>query len=153
MTISSVALTLIAVTAVCFPRFAEAQAGGGRRVPVVIRLTSALTDATFLIKRNPPGMNGDVIELSESSSANDLSTAVQMLMQVRKIDGDTGTGSKTFRLHSAEVRGRVIPILPWANRVIGDLKKIAAAERAASRGNGSLKIWLPPQKKRSAPTP
>lgn len=117
------------------------------RVPVTLALAEQVPDSgtPFLIKRNPGRTPLDLIVLSADADAAVLSDAVRALLLVRRAAGDTAIAPANMR-----VRPRALtvsqPAFPWADRVIGDLRR---AELRPVPGVGmarAVTIWLPAQR-------
>ena len=125
------------------------------RVPVTVALVDTLAgDAPFRILRRATVAPYDVILLRANADSAALSAAVQDLISIRQVQGDTAraaAGVVRVRRPSA-TPGQRMRMLPWARRVIDDLRR---AERQAVAGVGSVpavQIWLPPQRgRRPAP--
>jgi hypothetical protein len=108
------------------------------------------SDAPFRILRRAGAEPGDVIVLSRAATGATLSQAVEQLLLIRRLQGDTArvTGSMRVRPRQ-EAPGRRARMLPWAGRVINDLH--GAAPRTVG-GVGTIPaviIWLPPQARRA----
>lgn len=118
-----------------------------RRIPAIVAIAASqfASGEMFLIKRSPPKSPGDVIVLSPDASADDLSTAIHALLQVRKLKGDTSVGSFTLRLRPGQLNGRSLGKIGWTVRVVRDLQRVEPMFLAGVGVVRSLTIWLPPQ--------
>jgi hypothetical protein len=120
---------------------------GRPRVPVVVAmLDSGLASPSgYRIQRRHG--TGDVIVLASNADAAIFSDAVRRLVLVRRATGDSASTTADVR-----VRGTSAPAiggapLPWADRVLSDLR---AAERRQVPGLGrirTVRIWLPAQRR------
>lgn len=73
------------------PAVAQHASGRPTRVPVTVALVNVLpADAPFRILRRPNADIGDVILLTAAGTADDLSSAVQELLLLRQLHGETG---------------------------------------------------------------
>lgn len=131
--------------------------GGSRRprVPVTLALVDTLAgEAPFRILRRANVAPYDVILLRAGADSAVLSAAVQDLLSIRQLQGDTAsTGAGALRVRRPNrAPGQRVRMLPWARRVIDDLR---SADRQTVAGVGSVpavQIWLPPQRgRRPAP--
>ena len=124
----------------------ERGASSAKRVPVWVVLSAPSSqEASFVIKRNPSGTVGDYIILSDLASAIDLSKAVQALLQVRRLDGDSAVIPRTLRLRSTQASGRTFPRIPWAARVLTDLRSAEPSAVPPIGFGRAIRIWLPKQ--------
>ena len=121
------------------------------RVPVVLALVDTLMgDAPYRILRRAEVTPHDVILFRVGADSASLSAAVQDLLSIRRVQGDTtrsGTGAVRVR-QPGRTAAREVRVLPWARRVMEDLHR---ANRQAIAGVGtvpSVQIWLPPQRGR-----
>ncbi|HEX8320050.1 hypothetical protein [Longimicrobium sp.] len=141
------ALLLAVAVAVVPQSFCMAQQAHGTaqaRVPALVAISPELQGAEtpFRLERFGGRSPQDVILLAPDADAATLTQAVEALMAVRRATGDAASGSATFRVQQAQ-RPRV---LPWAARVLQDVR--GAAPRAIP-GIGRLRavqIWLPAQR-------
>lgn len=134
-----------------------AQRGNGpshpTRVPVTLALMSTLPDSIpYRILRRADGPPYDVILFGSGADAGVLSEAVHDLLLLRAQTGDIPTSGGTMRVRRPRgANGRSRPVLPWAQRVVSDLRR---AERRAVPGVGevqTVEIWLPLQRPQAAP--
>lgn len=126
--------------------------GAPTRVPVTVVLVERLPvpGAPFVVQRRPGAARQDVILLPAGADARLFSEAVQVLLVARQAGGDTATAAATLRVRPQRGRTSQRPVLPWAQRVLNDLRR---AEARAVEGVGSapaVEIWLPPQSRRRA---
>ncbi|HEU4453060.1 MAG TPA: hypothetical protein VFR81_08365 [Longimicrobium sp.] len=149
---------LIAAALIVFPTPGAAQApkahGAPTRVPVTVAMVERLPvpDAPFVVLRRTNVAPQDVILLPAGADARLLSDAVQMLLIARQAGGDTATAAATLRVRPQ--RGRTAsqrPILPWAQRVLADLRRVATRPVEGVGTVPAVEIWLPPQTRRGAP--
>jgi hypothetical protein len=140
------ALLLALAGAVVTQSFCMAQQPNGTaraRVPALVAISPELQGAEtpFRLARFGGSSPQDVILLAPDADAATLTRAVEALMVVRRETGDVASASATFRVQQSR-RSRV---LPWAARVLQDVRD--AAPRAIP-GIGRLRavqIWLPAQ--------
>lgn len=132
----------------------ESAGNSGRptRVPVVLALVDTLTgDAPFRILRRAEVTPHDVILFRVGADSATLSAAVHDLLSIRRVQGDTtrsGAGAVRVR-QPVRTAAREVRMLPWARRVMEDLRR---ADRRVIAGVGavpSVQIWLPPQRRPS----
>jgi hypothetical protein len=151
-------LAVLATALTIFPAPGAAQAprapGAPTRVPVTIAVVERLPvpDAPFVVLRRTNVTPRDVILLPAGADAALLSEAVQMLLIARQAGGDTAAAAATLRVRPQ--RGRTAsqrPVLPWAQRVLADLRRAAARPVEGVGQVPAVEIWLPPQTRRGAP--
>jgi len=123
------------------------------RIPVTIAVVERLSvaGAPFLVLRRTDVAPRDVILLPTGADARLLSEAVQTLLVARQAGGDTAVASAALRVRPQRGRTSQRPVLPWAQRVLADLRR---AEARPIEGVGSVptvEIWLPRQTRRGAP--
>lgn len=126
--------------------------GKPSRVPVTVVIVERLpvTGAPFVVLRRADATPRDVILLPAGADAKLLSEAVQMLLIARQAGGDTAAAPATLRVRPQRGRISQRPVLPWAQRVLNDLRR---AEPRRVEGVGSVpavEIWLPAQTRRGA---
>ena len=131
---------------------AAAQSTGTSRVPVTIALVERVPvpGAPFVILRRPNLSPHDVILLPRSADAAMFSEAVHMLVAARQVAGDTAPRAITLRFRPNQARQQGRGILPWADRVLVDLRR---AQPRQVEGVGrvlSVQIWLPAQRIRAS---
>lgn len=124
--------------------------GRATRVPVSVALVDALpTGAPFQILRSIGPEPGDVILLPARANADDLSDAVQALLTLRRLQGDTAGTAGAMRVRRPQGHPHAQPRrYPWVARVLNDLRT-APVKRVPGVGTvPALEIWLPPQRRR-----
>jgi len=150
---------LCAATLTGFPFGAELDAqqstGNSRRptrVPVMLALVDTLTgDAPFRILRRADVTPHDVILFRAGADWATLSAAVQDLLSIRRVQGDTtrsGAGAMRVR-QPGRTAAREVRMLPWARRVMEDLRRADSRVIAGVGTVPSVQIWLPPQRRPS----
>lgn len=129
---------------------AQGQAPGRpTRVPVTVALVERLPQPgePFVVLRRADGVAEDVILLPATADAAQLSVAVQMLLVARQVDGDTASTRAFLRQRRPDGGNPPRRVLPWAQRVLNDLRS-AAPRPVADIGNvPAVRIWLPPQRR------
>ena len=126
--------------------------GKPSRVPVTVVIVERLpvTGAPFVVLRRADATPRDVILLPAGADAKLLSEAVQALLAARQAGGDTAGASATLRVRPRRGRTSQRPVLPWAQRVLNDLRR-AEARRVEGVGSvPAVEIWLPAQTRRGA---
>lgn len=142
-------LALLALFAV--PAEGQPAGSSGRATPTRIPVTVALLDelpaaqAPFALLRRTEAEGGDVILLPTAADANLLSEAVRALLTVRRHQGDHAAQGGMLRVTARASRP---PALPWAARVLGDVRRTAPQPVAGVGTARSVVIWLPPQRPR-----
>lgn len=145
------ALMVVVVTGAfeALPAQATSDVSGRRpRVPVMIALSEALPQegAGYTIYRNPGQAQRDVILLRADADERVLSEAVRALLAARRYDGDRAVATSMLRARRPlAVREQAPAALPWAARVLRDLR---AANPRSIEGVGTVKaveIWVPRQ--------
>ncbi len=136
-------LLLLSLTC-CVTFRADAQQGRPTRVSVMVALgdRATLNGAPFRIVRRADTAPHDIILIAPEADARALSEAIGQLQMMRRVQGDTATTSATMRVRRP-ARAREPRTLPWAPRVIQDLRR---AETHPLPGIGTVKsvqIWLP----------
>ena len=129
----------------------SAQDGGhGRRprVSVTVVLMNTLPgEASFQLLRRADRVPHDVILLSAAADSAELSTAVIQLISLRKVQGDTAAASGMMRLRQPQATQSHHNVLPWAGRVVTDLRR-APMRNVNGIGNvRNLEIYLPAQRR------
>lgn len=122
------------------------------RVPVTVVLVEKTPhdDAPAVILRRAGMTPQDVVLLrADAADGKQLSSVVLGLISARSVGGDTASASEMLRVRPQPLPpGQVRKELPWAQRVVNDLRR---AERRIVPGVGevqAVEIWLPPQRKR-----
>lgn len=120
-------------------------------MPVALALVDSLPgDAPFRIVRRANVSPLDVIVFRAGVDSISLSDAVEQLLLMRRMQGDTAETTGMVRVRRPNPAGHAPRVLPWARRVMDDLHR---AERKEIPGVGSartVQIWLPPQRARTA---
>ncbi len=121
------------------------------RVPVTVVTVERLPvpGAPFVVLRRADASPRDVIVLPAGADAKLLSEAVQALLVARQAGGDTAAATATLRVRPQRGRTSQRPVLPWAQRVLNDLRR---ADARPVEGVGSVRaveIWVPAQTRRS----
>lgn len=145
-----ISLMLAVVTAtfpLSFCHAQQAQASPRARVPALVAISPELhgADIPFRLSRFGGSAPRDVILLSPDADAAVLTQAVEALMVVRQQSGDAAVSTATFRVP----RPQHSRVLPWAARVLQDLR---TATPRGIPGVGRVKavqIWLPSQQPRT----
>jgi hypothetical protein len=144
-------LALLALFAVAVPAKGQQAGSPGRPAPTRIPVTVAMVDelpaaqAPFALLRRTEAEGGDVILLPAAASPDLLSEAVRALLTVRRHQGDHAAQGGTLRVTARTSRP---PALPWAARVLGDVRRTAPQSVAGVGTARSVVIWLPPQRPR-----
>jgi hypothetical protein len=116
------------------------------RVAVTVALDSALSAGTpFRLIRRSEVEPFDVIVLRTDAGSAELTEAVRQLLLIRQVQGDTATETAVVRVRPAPTNGSP-PVLPWAARVLTDLRHAPSRAIAGVGTLPSLVIWLPPQR-------
>lgn len=141
-------ILFLAVGALAHPGVGQAQepeaAARARspRTPVTLVLTDRLNDTVaFQVLRRPDQQPHDLILLPGGATAADLSAAVQVLMTARRLEGDTASVRSLLRMRSDPGRSR--DVLPWAQRVVDDLRRSAPRTIPDFGTAPAIDIWLP----------
>lgn len=141
------ALAAVLAAALGFtPAAAQQQPLQPSRVPVLVAVVDALphSGSAFLIERHRNRNPGDVILIGPDATAHDLSEAIHALVLIRRHAGAQVTSSGTMRVRPAGNVRRRSP-LPWAARVIADLKHAARRDVPGVGVVSAVEIWLPRQ--------
>jgi hypothetical protein len=142
------ALTLLTASAAAQATQAP---GAPTRVPVTIAIVERLPvpDAPFVVLRRPSVAQRDVILLPAAADAKLLSEAVRMLLVARQAGGDTPVSAATLRVRQQRGRTTSRPVLPWAQRVLSDLRRADARPVEGVGAVPAVEIWLPRQSGRA----
>lgn len=143
----NLALLLTLIMAVLPHSECEAQAATGAaraRVPALVAISPELQDAAtpFRLARFGGNSPRDVILLAPDADASVLTQAVEALMVVRRQSGDATSTSAAFRVQQAP---RPRAPLPWAARVLEDVRNAAPREIPGVGRLRARQIWLPAQ--------
>lgn len=116
------------------------------RTPALVALSSDLRGAEtpFRLVRFGANSPRDMILLAPDADASVLTQAVEALMIVRRQSGDDANRvSATFRARRPQQRPRV---LPWAARVLQDVRSATPREIPGVGRVQAVQIWLPGQR-------
>lgn len=145
-------MALLALFAGAVSAEGQVQAGSSRgaapsRIPVTVSMVDALpaAQAPFALLRRSTADGGDVIIIPAGADANLLSDAVRALLTVRRHEGDQASRSGMLRVTARTSRR---PELPWAARVLGDVRRTPPQVLVGVGTTRSVTIWLPPQRPR-----
>jgi hypothetical protein len=149
--LAAVALTIVPLSS----RSLGAQQGSRTptRVPVTVALVERTEnyggDPVVLLRRTDLSPRDVILLREDTATGKQLSEAVLDLLNIRGQMGDTAsmTAAVRVRPHTG-APGRARRELPWAQRVVNDVRK---AELQTIPGVGTVRavqIWLPPQRKR-----
>lgn len=118
------------------------------RVSVAVTLVDRvpIPGAPFVVIRRATASPRDVIVLPRGADAAVLSAAVYTLVASRQVAGDTSTREMTLRARPGQARAQHHPVLPWADRVLGDLRRADPREVAGIGRVPAVTIWLPRQR-------
>lgn len=114
------------------------------RVPALVAISPDLQGAEtpFRLARFGGNSPRDVILIAPDADAAVLTQAVEALMVVRRQSGDAASASATFRVQQPQ-RARV---LPWAARVLQDVRNAAPRAIPGVGRMRAVQIWLPAQR-------
>lgn len=120
------------------------------RVPLTVVLVAELPrpGAAYEIQRRTTGNDRDVVLLLNIATSEQLSDAVRGVLTARQVGGDTATERGTFRArpHNGATRA----VLPWASRVLADLRAAGVRDVPGVGRVRAVRIWLPSERRRSA---
>jgi hypothetical protein len=146
------AIRATVMAALALPVCAAAQAGpagagraAGPRVPVTVAIAEALPDTSvhYVILRKPGRSHSDVILLRSDADETILSDAVRTLLVTRRHQGDIPINPAMLRaVPASDARGAV---LPWATRVLNDVRAATARHVEGVGSARAVEIWLPRQ--------
>jgi len=130
-----------------------AQQGNGvqqsTRVPVTVALLDRmplLGSATVIQRRMNSEPQDFILLQADSANSIRLSAAVQDLLTIRRVQGDQTPADFITRVRMAEgAPGLTRRELPWAQRVINDVRRTDPQEIAGLGTVRAVKIWLPRQ--------
>lgn len=133
----------------CSPTAAQHREPRGReRVPALVVLVDSIRelDAPYVIMRRPGSTPADLIVLRADADASQLSDAVRGLLTARLANGDVPPSAATFRVRPHQRGGAAAqPALPWAPRVINDVRRAPVREISGIGRVRAVQIWLPRQ--------
>jgi hypothetical protein len=145
--------SLLAVLTLCAGRL-EAQQSRPQRVPVTVVLVDRLAhpDVPFVMQRRPDLRPQDVIVLRSDATPDQLSDAVRGLLTARQAGGDSAAAPAAMRIRpntpaltGANRAAASRPTLPWAPRVLADLRRAEYREVPGIGHVRAVEIWLPRQ--------
>ncbi len=121
--------------------------GAPTRVPVTVALAGELPDgARFQILRRVDKNPHDVILFAPGADSLAFSEAIQQLILIRQVQGDTARVGGAMRLRRPSLPNRAQSLMvPWANRVLADLHRAAPSTIEGVGNVRAVQIWLPPQ--------
>jgi hypothetical protein len=115
-------------------------------------VTLAIVDSTltgegfFRILRRADQSPHDIILLRDDIDVAALSGAIESLLLIRGQTGDTAKVNGTTRIRrSGRDPERPSRVLPWAGRVLNDLRRAQPRTVAGVGIVPALEVWLPPQ--------
>jgi hypothetical protein len=123
----------------------HAQAAGRARVPAWVAISSDLEgSARFRLARFSGNAPQDVILLTPDADAATLTRAVETLLAARREGGDRAASDALLRVRQPTKGTRV---LPWAARVLGDVRAAASRQIPGVGRVRAVQIWLPAQQR------
>jgi hypothetical protein len=145
-------LPIFAVLLAVWPGSAAAQQPQPRRptrVPVTLLMADTPSTTPYRIIRRAAQEPHDVVLFSSTADSAALSDAVNDLLLMRQVQGDTvPEGGGMMRVRGQGGARLAARPMPWAGRVMRDLN-VAAREGVPGVGTlRSVLIWLPPQRPR-----
>lgn len=147
----AVALVFLAVPVGAQPGHGSSRAPS--RVPVTVALVEHLPypEAPFVILRQSIGR--DYILLPAQADAALLTEAVNALLLARTRGGDSAAVDAVLRVRAPQRRAGARRPLPWAARVLADLRRAPRFNVPSVGEAPALQIWLPRQTgpRRTAP--
>lgn len=124
------------------------------RVPVTVAIADdGYGPEPFRLLRRSIQEPRDVILLSPTATADDLSDAIGDLLAARRAQGDTASSTGVIRIrrmHSTPLHPRRYP---WAGRVFSDVRTAPLLEIPGVGRVRALTIWLPPQRRNGTAHP
>jgi hypothetical protein len=137
----ALALLVLAVPVAAQP--ARAPARTPSRVPVTVAVVERLPypEAPFIILRQS---GSDYVLLPLEADAALLTDAVNALLLARRQGGDQPTANAILRVRAPE-GGRARRPLPWAARVLADLRRAPLLSVPGVGEVPAVQIWLPRQ--------
>lgn len=114
------------------------------RMIAVLGVQALASGTAFQLVRRVDTSPRDVIVLAPNATAADLSAAIHSLVIARQAGGDTAIISGVVRVRKEDRQSRSIP---WAARVLNDLKSAPARKIAGIGTLPAVQIWLPPQQR------
>jgi hypothetical protein len=125
----------------------QAHPAARARVPALVAISPNLhgAETPFRLARLGGNSPRDVILLAPDADASVLTRAVEALMVVRRQSGDAASTSATFRVQQPQR----LRVLPWAARVLQDVRGAAPREIPGVGRLRAVQIWLPAQHPRA----
>lgn len=120
--------------------------GLSARVAVTVALSEAISDSVppYTILRIPGSARPDVIVLRHDADEHSLSEAVRTLLLTRRQTGDVPASAGRFRMRRSEGGHEGRPsVLPWAARVLRDLRESPIRPVDGVGAVKAVEIWLP----------
>lgn len=112
------------------------------RVPVIVAIAEPPTGGgRFEIVRRKSSDGPDIILLTDSAGPAALSDAVRALMVVRRRDGDAAPA--TARIRTRPNPASTAGVIPWAPRVLDDVRARPVQPLGAYGPARWVQIWLP----------
>jgi len=130
-------------------RAAAAQDGqrvqAGRRVAAWVALAGEPIPGgePFVVLRGVGPGRDDVLLLRTDTDASQLSNAVRTLLTARSVAGDTAARPGTFRMRRQQARTAAPADLPWADRVVRDVRGAPIRDLPGVGRVRAVRIWLP----------
>lgn len=124
---------------------AQEPRGSRARVPALVAISPELhgTEARFRLARFGGDAPRDVILLAPDADAAVLTHAVEALLAVRRHSGDAAASDAMLRTPERP-RARV---LPWAARVLQDVRAAAPRQIPGVGRLPAVQIWLPAERR------
>lgn len=140
LAVSAVALPLRVAAQSIPPSAGPAQAP---RIPVTVAMVQALPEesAGYVILWQPGRARADIILVRADADEQTLSDAVRATLMAQRQAGETRTTGRMLRMRSSS-HGRA-PVLPWAARVLSDLRGAAPRKVEGVGEVKAVEIWLP----------
>ena len=116
------------------------------RIPATVAVAAEqVSGKPYRLLRRAGEESRDVIFLSPTATADDLSDAIGDLLAIRRVQGDTARSTGLVRVRHAQTARPHPRRYPWAARVFADVRT-ATPENIPGVGRfRALTIWLPPQ--------
>lgn len=143
-------LILVALAPAVVPTrhcFAQQAQETRARVPAWVAIDPGMegTDTRFRLARHAGSTPHDVILLEPNADAATLTQAVEALLAARRAGGDMPTSGALLRVRQPHQGARV---LPWAGRVLDDVRAAPARQIPGVGRVRAVQIWLPAQQRR-----
>lgn len=143
-----IVLSLLAsVLLVCTPIRAQApDQVKPRRVPVWVAIAPEVQAEPYRLLRFAGNAPHDVILLRSGADGATLTLAVEALLAARRTSGDASGTDAAVRVRTTTQRARTP--LPWADRVMRDVRVAEPREVPRVGRVQAVRIWLPAQHSR-----